>query len=118
MTGLTEAQWEAMRNAMSREALAAKSSQVALGALLDAYRNFDALDKRVVDEWMAQALLTDDEVARFDALAMIREFGVRSALPQLRTLASRLEVDDSPAAPYEWAKVNRLIAALQAPESP
>jgi hypothetical protein len=51
------------------------------------------------------------ESARFLPLFLIREFGIVSALPALRVLADWLETQDTPGAPYEWAKVNRVLGA-------
>ncbi len=52
------------------------------------------------------------ESRRFLPLSLIREFRIVSALPALRVLADWLETQDTPGAPYEWAKVNRVIGDL------
>ena len=57
----------------------------------------------------------DETVNRFDTLALVREFRITVALPALRVLAGWLEPQHSPGAPYEWAKVNRLIGVLTEP---
>jgi hypothetical protein len=96
----------------SERAEASKQSQEALLAVFDRYRELSDQDRAVVDELLAEQAASSDENARFDALAVIGEFRVVSALPALRSLAERLETQDSPGAPYEWAKVNRLIGLL------
>ena len=69
-------------------------------------------ERPVVDRLLAEQVESPDEKVRFDALAMIREFRIVSALPALRSLADRLERQDAPGTPFEWAKVNRLIGLL------
>jgi hypothetical protein len=98
--------------AASDQAVAAKQSQAALVALFDHYRGLSADDRVIVDRLLAEQVASDDATDRFDALAVIGEFRVTSALPALRALADRLAVAPGPSAPYEWAKVNRLIGLL------
>ena len=66
------------------------------------------LASEVISEWVT----SDDEAKRWDAVALIDDFAIASALPALRSLANRLEHSDDPAAPFEWAMVNRLIGTL------
>jgi len=68
----------------------------------------DSLDRderveadRVLSEW----LRSDDETLRFDAGALIRQFKIKSALPELRTLAARLAFGPGRGDPYELEKV-------------
>lgn len=89
-----------------------KQSQDALNALFARYRALFDEERPVVDQLLAEQLSSPDENVRFDALAIVREFRIASALPALRSLADRLETQDAPGAPYEWAKVNRLIGML------
>jgi hypothetical protein len=63
---------------------------------------------QVFGEW----LLSEDENMRFDALAMVRDLRVMSAMPALRELATRLESSQQRGAPYELDKVNGLIKEL------
>ena len=65
-----------------------------------------------VDELLAEWVLSDDQNLRFDAMALISDHNIRSALPSLRLLAERLEEASGPSAPYEWTKVNRLVGKL------
>lgn len=96
----------------SARAEANKQSQDALLALFTRYRALSDEERPVVDLLLAEQVESLDENVRFDALAIIREFRIVSALPALRSLADRLEAQDSPGAPFEWAKVNRLIGLL------
>jgi len=79
------------------------------------YRALGDAERNVVDDLLAEQVISSDENVRFDALATVREFRIRSALPALRVLAQRLEHEASTGAPYEWAKVNRLIGHLVGP---
>lgn len=113
MTGLTVDGWGAARQRIPREAIDEKASQGALFALFEAYRQLDTVDRAVVDRWMGGQALLGEEVDRFDAIAMIREFRVMSALAGLHRLEDRLADSDSPGAPFERVKVGRLIAYLE-----
>jgi len=104
--------WISFRRSASDQAVAGKESQAALFALFDYYRALSPGDRAIIDRLLVEQLTSDDETDRFDALAILREFRIASALPALRALADRLEVARGPSAPYEWAKVNRLIGLL------
>jgi hypothetical protein len=110
--------WLQMRDEVSAMAVANKQSQEAVLAMAERYRSLSEDERAVVDRLLSDQLASEDETVRFDALALIREFRITTALPALRVLADRLETQHSPGAPYEWAKVNRLIALLvEPPES-
>lgn len=113
MTGLTVDGWDALRRRISSNAIAEKGSQGALFALFEVYRRLDTADRAVVERWMGNEALLGEEVDRFDAIAMIREFRVVSALAGLRQLEDRLVGIASPGAPFERAKVGRLVAYLE-----
>jgi hypothetical protein len=104
--------WRRFREDASARALANKQSNDTLTALFGRYRALSDSERAVIDELLAEQLASLDETDRFDALAVIREFRITSAMPQLRVLAEWLEAQSGPGAPYEWAKVNRLIANL------
>jgi hypothetical protein len=93
-------------------ATSAKDSPAVLPELFAAYRSLPPTDRFAVDYILAEQVESTSESDRFDALAIVGEFRILSALPALKRLASRLENSDDPGAPYEWAKVNRLIAHL------
>jgi hypothetical protein len=76
------------------------------------YRSLTAVDRHEVDQLLAEQLSSQDETERFDAIALIGEFTITTALPALRRLADRLETETWPGAPYEWAKVNRLVGKM------
>jgi hypothetical protein len=99
----------------SGTAEANKQSQEALLMLFARYRALSDEERAIVDVVLTDEIGSPDENVRFDALAMIREFRIVSALPALRLLADQLEGLDTPGAPFEWAKVNRLIGLLVEP---
>lgn len=95
-------------------AIESKQSHEALLSITARYRGLAAEDRPVIDELLAEQLGSEDETARFIALALIQDFKIRSTLPALRQLADWLEAQTWPGAPYEWAKVNRIIGGLVA----
>ena len=106
--------WISFREQASDEAIAAKDSQSAIFALFSYYRGLPGEERSIIDRLLAEQLGEDDEDVWFDALAVLDEFRIRSALPALHQLADCLESAHGPSAPYDWAKVNRLIAYLTA----
>jgi hypothetical protein len=71
-------------------------------------------ERAVIDHLLAEQLASDDGSIRFDALALIDEFRITSALPALRQLAMRLETERDWQAPFERKKVIRIIDQLDA----
>jgi hypothetical protein len=106
----------------SDRAAASKDPNAALPVIAARYAQISNEERTVVDELLVGLIEPDESVsgepwsvgesARFLPLFLIREFGIVSALPRLRVLADWLESQDTPGAPYEWAKVNRIIGAL------
>ena len=103
---------EAYRSDVESEASAAKDSFLVYQRLHTLYRRFDVEERRLASEVISEWVTSDDEAKRWDAVALIDDFAIASALPALRSLANRLEHSDDPAAPFEWAMVNRLIGTL------
>jgi hypothetical protein len=106
-------EWEAFWREVDQTYEDAKDSQGALLALFDRYRNLRPGDRKAVDGLLAESLASPNENVRFDVLALVGEFNVRSTEPQLRILAARLEADMTPGAPFELAKVNRILRQFQ-----
>jgi hypothetical protein len=109
--------WLRMRDEVSASAMANKQSQEAVLVMIERYRLLSEEERVVVDQLLCEQLASDDETVRFDALALIHEFRITAALPALRTLADWLEAQNSPGAPYEWAKVNRIIGRVTSPRA-
>jgi hypothetical protein len=104
--------FEAFWERANAEAVASKSSQQAYEELRSLYARLDVDERLVADDILADWVLSNDDSRLWDALALIRDFNVKSALPALRKLEARLETSNAPGAPYDWAKVNRLIGHL------
>jgi len=103
-----EALWERIDN----EALEAKSSPEATARLVNFYRGLDDADRAVVEDAAADWVVGDDERRRFDALALIREFEIRSALPALRARLDALPADGTGPDAAERAKLGELVKAI------
>lgn len=97
---------------VGREADALKDPTRALERLSGLYRRFDAIERGFADRVLAEWTLADDETKRFDAVALICEFRVVTAEPELRELVARLARSDDPGAPFEREKVERLLREL------
>ena len=111
--------FESYRRSADREAREQKDSFRVLEKLRALYESFDpsmrAMARFVLSEWA----LSEDESVRFDALALIDELKVVTAMTALEALASRLQTCDTPGAPYELNKVQRIVKHLsQSRESP
>ena len=106
------AAWIASRAAACEAAEAEKQSHLAVAMLFDMYQALEPGERLVIDRLLADDLSSDSEPLRFLALALLQEFGISSALEDLRSLALKLETATGPGAPYEWAKVNRIVAQL------
>jgi hypothetical protein len=113
MSGLSRRDFEDLWARLDAEAQAAKFSHEALLRLTEFYRRLDQEDRRVVDEVLASWVLEGDERRRFDALALIDEFEIRSALPALQGHLARLADAVGPSVPTDRAKLERMIAHLQ-----
>lgn len=92
----------------------AKDSQGAVPELFELYKSLDPVERNAANADLFAALRVGTEGQRYDALAIINEFRVRQALDHLRELAVRLQVESSPGAPFELAKVERIIGRLMA----
>jgi hypothetical protein len=106
------ADWEELRRDLSDEAIQKKVSQEALFRLSEAYRALSEDEQSVVNALLGEWVLSDDEGKRFDALFLIRQHGIQSAIPAIKTLVTKLEVSPSPGAPYELTKAKAVIAQL------
>ncbi|HML50005.1 MAG TPA: hypothetical protein PKD84_01160 [Propionicimonas sp.] len=108
--------FESFRDQANRDAIASKSSHEAYVELTALYGRFDSAERAIADTVLIDWLESNDEAKRWDAEALIRDHRVVAAIPALRVLADSLEESVEPGAPYEWAKVNRLLGHLANPE--
>lgn len=96
------------------DAASLKDSQLALEKLSALYKKFDDTERRMADRVLSEWALSEDEGLRFDALVLIDEFKIDTAISSLNELAARLASSEEPSAPYELNKVQRIIAGLGA----
>jgi hypothetical protein len=97
---------------VDREASEYKDSYLALDRVHAMYGRFDPEKRDMADQVLSEWVLSDQEGKRFDAIALIREFEITSAIPALRELAARLESSEEPGAPFEREKVEGLVEEL------
>jgi hypothetical protein len=95
-----------------REALELKDSYLALDRLHTLYHGLDSSERELADQVVAEWLLSGEEAKRFDAVALIRDFKIASAVPALQRLADELDRSDDPGARFEREKVDGLLAEL------
>jgi hypothetical protein len=84
MSSLSRENFERLWEGLDADALAAKQSQEATVRLVSLYRSLDESDRAVVNAAIAECVVGDDNRRRFDALALIEKFEIRSALPALQ----------------------------------
>jgi hypothetical protein len=112
MSGLSREDFESFWARVDAAAVASKQSQEATIRLESFYRDLDEEDRAVVDEALADCVVHGDEGRRFDAVALIREFEIRSALAALRERLAALPDGSDGSVGAERAKLERVIAGL------
>lgn len=108
--------WRALRERVSREAIDSKDSQSALSVLAAEYVALAPREQAEVDAVLREWLASSDEGLRFDAVGIIYTAGISYLAPSLGELANRLRGSDAPSAPYELAKVERVLNMLSSRE--
>jgi len=76
------------------------------------YERLDDEERNLADQVFCEWVAMDGTGRQFVALWLISFHRMISALPALRAAARRFEVASGPSAPYDWAKVNRIIGQL------
>lgn len=104
------------------DAAARKDPQIALPVIAARYEALSDAERGVVDLLLVEQLAPNEPAAgdpwytgeneRWLSLFLIREYRIAAALPALRVLADWLETQDTPGAPYEWARVNGAVGKL------
>ena len=89
-----------------------KDPQVALERLRRLYKKFDAEERVMANQVLAEWVLSEDEAVRFDAIVLIDDFRIETAAPSLRLLRDQLILSKSPGAPFEQQRVERLLLEL------
>jgi hypothetical protein len=104
--------WLAFRARLEREWDGGKGAVDVNARLSEEYTRLAPDERAEIEGEVARWLRSDDESLRFDAIALIRDQQISTALPELHELADRLETASGPGAPFERQKVLRLIAEL------
>lgn len=104
--------WEQFWARIDAETKAQKASHAAVFELSRYYLALSTAERQIIDALLAEWVLSDEESKRFDALALIDEHRIRSALPALEELREKLNKSREAGAPFEKAKVDRIVAAL------
>lgn len=112
MSNLTRDDFESLWTRLDRAAVESKHSQEATILLTSFYRELDDADRAVVDQALADWVVHGDERRRFDAVALIQEFEITSALAALRERLAALPEGSIGPDGAERAKLERVAAAL------
>jgi|SRR6187402_1751711 len=94
--------------------VARKNSQGALVAFMDLYERLTPGERELADQVIAEWVASEDQRKRFDALAMVDHFRIRAATAQLRTAEAELIERRDYEAPYELAKIRRILKRIEA----
>jgi hypothetical protein len=112
VSGLSRAEFESLWDRLDAEALASKQSQDATVRLTSFYGELDEPDRAVVDEALADWVVGGDDRRVFDALVLIRQFEIRSALPALERRAESLAGATEGPPKHEREKIERIVREL------
>lgn len=102
----------AYRQSAEYEAKTLKDTNLVTDRLRVLYLSLDEPERRMADQILAEWVMSEDEGVRFDAIFLIDEFKIQSALSALHTLALRLPLSTTPGAAYELKKIVRVIGKL------
>jgi len=81
--------------------------------LFKLYAKLDPDERKVANKDLFEAIREGDETFRYDALAITSEFKLADAMTHLNELSIRLQMDNSPGAPFELEWVQRIIKKLR-----
>lgn len=106
------ADWSQLRDRIQRAAAEAKLSQAAWLELSARYRLLSPESRGVVNALLAEWVLSDDPGLRSDAVYVIDDHGIVSAVPELRAQLRKLEGSTDPGARFEREELQELIEKL------
>jgi|SRR5215218_7581353 len=109
---------EAYRQDVVRQAIKLRDGHHAIDRMRALYRQFDAAERLMADQVLAEWSLSDDENMRSYGEALIDDFRIVTARKALESLAERLASSGDVGAPYEIEKVNRIIENLRGKNKP
>ena len=113
MSGMTRQAFEDLWARLDSEAQANRFSHEALLRLIESYRALDGDERETVDAVLQDWVLEGNPRQRFDALALIDEFVIRAAVPQLQIALERLGDATGPSAPTDRSKLQRILEHLE-----
>lgn len=106
--GEMDAYWRSV----NEEAKTFKDPHIALDRLRRLYEKFDAGERRMADQILAEWILESVEGRRSYALTLIDDLKITDALPSLRKLAAQLASSSQPGASFKLQRVNRIIEEI------
>jgi hypothetical protein len=108
--------WEAWLPRLQDECVRAKEAQRVPLELSRAYGRLTDDERRELEPLLRRWILSDVHLERSAAISLARAHRLTSLVPELRALQERLESSTDVAAADEWAKVNRVLGQLSAPQ--
>jgi hypothetical protein len=102
----------AFRRDAELEAHRQKESNLVWLSLSRYYSSLEAEERCLANQVLGEWLQSTDENLRYDALVLIDEFSVSSAIASLAELEQRLLGVTSPGTPFELAKVRKVLDKL------
>ena len=115
MGEMTKASFEQYWEQLDRDERESKFSNTTTIALCRLYPTLDPQDRSIIDGVLSEWVSSSDAGKRFDSSVLIREFGVRSALPALERRIKQLEGVQTAPEKYEIQKIQSIIAKLKQP---
>jgi len=85
-----------------------------LPAFAGVYDSLDASERLIADDLIVEWVMSDDPGRRYVGLGLVARFGIRNAVPSLTELLNRLDEAEDPSAPYDAAKINRILQQFDA----
>lgn len=77
------------------------------------YAGLDQDDRAVVDQVLSDWIVSEDPRRRFDAESLVDHFAIRAVLPAVRSARDALRNATGPSAPFDRAKIERIIRKLE-----
>lgn len=109
---VTKTAFEAWWQSTNDRAQAAKNSHSAMIELIAQYRKLSSAEQEVLNNIFCEWIDSADDFKRFDALAMVEEFRITSCIHGLIRRRAQLQSSTTPDAPYELAKIDRMLQRL------
>lgn len=98
------------------DAMVCKNSQRALITLITLYEQLECADRPLADQVIGEWITSRNSRKRFDALALVDHFHIRSTIPQLRALDAKLARNNDCKSLYERTKIKRILESLDPEE--